>query len=64
MAQSSMFPEPTPLEAFASIDKLYHEAVQKERKAARANDRRVSRFWSEEAARLRELRASVCLQSP
>jgi hypothetical protein len=57
MAQ--LFPEPTPLEALASIDRLYHEAVEKMRKAARMKDRRVARFWSSEAERLRELRSGV-----
>jgi len=56
---AQLFPKPTPLEAIASVDRLYHDAVEKERKATRAKDRRVARYWSQEAERLRELRGRV-----
>lgn len=54
MAQ--LFPEPTPLEAIASIEKLAGEASAHAKTAARMNDWRVVRYWRAEYDRLRALR--------
>lgn len=53
---SQLFPEPTPLEAVASIEKLASEASAYAKTAAGMNDWRVVRYWRAEFDRLRALR--------
>lgn len=54
-----LLPEPTPLEAVASLDRLAREADQKAKAAKRMRDWRVMRYWRAEGDRLRAMKIDV-----